>query len=99
VSEAVWDEKLRRQGPATYSYENGNLAAKGVYLHGKRFGMWVTYYPNGKLESQGSYEHSYGVGGRVDGYMEGYWEFRNIFGGLDAEESGTYHRGEKVDHR
>ena len=37
-------------------YENGNLESKGVYLTGRRDGLWTCWHPNGTKKSEGHFK-------------------------------------------
>ena len=48
-------------------YSNGQVMHKGLYINGKRYGLWESYYENGKLDYKTTY-----VNGNRNGLSEYY---------------------------
>ncbi len=65
-----------RYGPALEWHTNGQLAAKGEYLDGKRNGEWLFWTTRGVDQAQGPF---------VDGLEEGEWKFYHPNGQMESE--------------
>lgn len=48
-----YNEKGEKHGKSQVWFDNGNLNMQGVYLKGKREGVWKIYHYNGKLAGRG----------------------------------------------
>lgn len=80
----IYYPKPIKDGPHKIFFENGTLAASGIYIKGKRMGDWKHYYENGKLLAEGDY---------FDGMKAGVWKFYYSNGQIRSE--GKY----KADQR
>lgn len=86
---------LRAQDPAgtgtdarTNYYVSGKIESRVEFEGDKRHGLAERWHTNGQKLSEGRYEH---------GRMEGDWRFWNADGSPDAERSGTYVDGQRVE--
>ena len=65
----------------------GKLGQRGEFRDGMRVGRWAFWYPDGARRGEGEFR---------DGKMHGQWQVWTSSGELDAEHSGLYENGEKV---
>lgn len=80
----IYYPKQIKDGPYKIHFENGVLAAEGIYIKGQRMGDWKHNYETGKLLAEGDY---------FDGMKSGPWKFYFSNGKLRSE--GKY----KADQR
>jgi hypothetical protein len=74
-----------KDGPGILYFENGAIAASGLYLKSKRTGEWRHYYENGKLLALGEYS---------GGLKTGLWKFYYSDGLVKSE--GEYQDDERT---
>ena len=74
--------------PRITYYGDGQKKSATAYADGVRSGPSRQWHPDGRLEWEGRYE---------DGYREGEWSFWLEDGSVDAERTGTYRAGKKVE--
>ncbi len=60
------DSTARQEGHVITNFENGQVAAEGDFIKGKREGTWVHYYENGVIMARGNWR---------EGMKEGEWTF------------------------
>lgn len=72
----VYYPKQIKDGPHKIYFENGILAAEGLYLKARRMGDWKHFYDTGKLLAEGDY---------FDGMKHGTWTFYYSNGALKAQ--------------
>ena len=79
----------KRSGEWTYWTEEGRVQQQGAYEDGERSGRWIEWYEDGvTLRSEVSWERGKKSGAAV---------YRNRDGTVNAQLSGTYREGVKVD--
>ena len=83
----VADLSAAQPEPRVTYYGDGAKKNATAYQDGVRSGASRQWYPGGQLEWEGRYE---------DGYREGEWTFWLEDGSIDAERTGTYMTGKKV---
>jgi hypothetical protein len=83
------DPNNRPEGHTVISFENGQTAAEGDMVKGRREGTWVHYYENGVIMARGNWR---------EGLKEGEWTFWHANGkkksqGVYKEDvkDGTWH--------
>lgn len=72
----VFYPKTLKDGPGKIMFENGVLAAEGVYSKGKRIGSWRHNYDTGNILAEGDY---------LDGFKAGVWVFYYSNGQIKAQ--------------
>lgn len=72
----VYYPKTYKDGNVKIHFENGIIAAEGMYLKGKRMGTWKHNYDMGNLLAEGDY---------FDGLKEGVWTFYYSTGKIKAK--------------
>lgn len=77
-----------RDGPWTFFDDNGQRLSEGSFREGREDGAWVFFHPNGQLASKGAFEN---------GEREGRWLFFKPNGTDDAQRSGLYRAGVRID--
>lgn len=80
----IYYPKQIKDGVTKIFFENGSVAAEGIYLKGKRMGDWKHFYETGKLLAEGDY---------FDGLKSGVWKFYYSNGNLKSE--GKYKADQK----
>lgn len=71
--------KALKDGPGEIFFENGNLAAAGEHIKGRRSGYWKHFFETGKLLAEGDY---------LDGLKTGSWLF--YYGNGEKRSQGIY---------
>lgn len=72
----VYYSKQVKDGHCQICFDNGVVAAEGVYLKGKRSGFWKHNYDSGKLLAEGDY---------IQGLKTGEWVFYYSNGKLKSQ--------------
>jgi hypothetical protein len=80
----VYYPKQIKDGQIKIYFEDGTIAAEGIYLKGKRMGDWRHYYDTGKILAEGDY---------FDGMKSAIWKFYYSNGTLKSE--GKYKADQK----
>ena len=61
---------------------------RGSFMYGVKHGLWVSFHENGRLSQKGTYKN---------GEKQGYWVWYHADGTVDANLTGTFKNGVKVD--
>ena len=69
-----------------YYHANGQLASQGLYLKGKRQGLWLRYHDNGMLNDSAIYEQGNVVGTKMAWHRNGFLADSAV---LNADGSGV----------
>lgn len=77
-----------RDGPWIFFDDNGQRLSEGSFREGREDGAWVFFHPNGQLASKGAFEN---------GERDGVWRFFKPNGTDDAQRSGLYRAGVRID--
>jgi antitoxin component YwqK of YwqJK toxin-antitoxin module len=64
------------------------VTSRGNYQKGVKTGKWEGWHANGKKRSEGEYDEK--------GAMAGDWQFWNPDGSVDAQKTGKYENGKRV---
>jgi hypothetical protein len=72
----VYYPKVFKDGPAKITFENGIVAAEGLYLKGRRMGSWRHNYDTGSILAEGDY---------FDSHKSGIWVFYYSNGGIKSQ--------------
>lgn len=72
----IYYPKQFKDGTAKIIFDNGVVAAEGMYRKGKRMGAWKHNYDNGNILAEGDYS---------DGQKEGSWTFYYSSGKLKGK--------------
>jgi MORN repeat variant len=80
----IYYPKQIKDGAHKIYFDNGCLAAEGLYLKQRRMGDWRHYYDSGKLLAHGDY---------FDGQKTGLWKF--YFGNGSLKSEGKYKDDQK----
>lgn len=73
------------EGKSVYYHPNRALKQKGVYLLGKKVGLWKTFYPNGKIGTSGEFACD---------QKNGIW--KSFYKTGEPKEEGNYVHGQKT---
>jgi hypothetical protein len=79
----------KRQGPATFYWDTGELAAKGEFQDDKPKGTWTYTWPGGGLQCRGVF---------VDGEQDGPWVFMSRTGQILDDKTFTARAPGEADH-
>ncbi len=84
LSEGIYDNIGRKQGPWKYYHPTGELKKEGSYKNDEKVGVWKYYYLNGKIEQTGTYMRDLPDGSWVWYYDNGNtWREEEYFQGKE----------------
>jgi hypothetical protein len=72
----VYYPKVMKDGPTKIHFENGVVAAEGLYLKAKRMGQWRHNFDSGNILAEGEY---------FDGLKSGVWVFYYANGNIKSQ--------------